>query len=114
MAIKTITVCDMCDAEGASALHLAEPESGKGGTIDACPECLAAYTSLTAPFMAKLGHLIAANERSAPKVKKGTKGKRKQREYDKEGYRAWAEAQGLWTGNRPPNSLIDQYEAQAA
>lgn len=103
MAQKTITVDDIDGSEGAKPVQLVHPESGQRYTIDLGPKNRANLLKALDPY------LKAARSQGGRQGVRDKRG-RMQRQYDRKGFRAWAEAHGKWEGKRPTNAMIDEYE----
>ncbi len=107
MAQTIITTDDIDGSPDAQTYKLIDPASGKTYSIDLAEKNLEKLTNALAPFIAAGSQVTAAMKVDRPTDKKSG---RQTREYDKAGFRRWAEANDKWEGKRPSHALIDEYE----
>lgn len=104
---------DLDGSENANSYRIINPENGRTYTVDLAPKNFDRLCKALAPFL-EVARPATGSYAPAPSpsvTTTGTRSTRKVREYDKAAYRAWAEANGRWTGTRPTHADIDAYEA---
>lgn len=123
MATRTITVItdDLDGSENANTYRIINPENGRTYTVDLAPKNFDRLCKALAPFLeaarpasgsyAPAASSASSSGKSSTSSSKGGGSTRKVREYDKTAYRAWAEANGRWTGTRPTHADIDAFES---
>jgi Lsr2 len=123
MATTTITVTtdDIDGSEHANTYRIINPEDGRTYTVDLAPKnfdrlckALAPFLEVARPATGSYPTVSSSSSRPSSKASSPSGGTRKVREYDKAAYRAWAEANGRWTGSRPTHADIDAFEASSA
>jgi hypothetical protein len=117
MATTTITVTtdDLDGSENANTYRIINPEDGRTYTVDLGPKNFDALCKALAPYLEVARPASGSYAPAAPpRSNASSNGGRKSREYDKVAFRAWAEANGRWTGSRPTHADIDAFEAASA
>ena len=110
MATKVITTVldDIDGSEGAKTYWLISPANNERYEVDLNDVHAKELAEALAPFLAAARR--ASGAQTAPRTASKSSG-RQTRQYDKAGFRKWAEANDKWTGKRPSHDLIDEYEA---
>lgn len=121
MAIRNIIVDDIDGTPDAQTYQLISPADGSIWEIDLAPANAKKLVDALSLFIGQ-GRQVEGNKVPAwmtsptrkPLTSKTPASTRATREYDKDAFRVWAVSNGKWTGGRPKNDVIDEFEAARA